>query len=785
MNLSAALPRRLGGGACSILLMGAAAMAGCGPRRAPDLTLLAPEKIGADTTFARRTILIDRPSNDGALVIETDGVVLDLSGGDLVGAGDGTPPDRFAGRGIVVRGAKDVTVRNANVRGFKVGIYAEDAPGLRVENCDVSNNYRQRLKSTPQREHLDDWLWGHENDENEWLRYGAGVYLLRCDEAVVLGNRARNGQNGICLDRTNKALVVNNDMSFMSGWGLAMWRSNSCRVLANRFDYCVRGYSHGVYERGQDSTGILVYEQCSDNLFAYNSATHGGDGFFLYAGNETVKQTGQGGCNRNVVYMNDFSHAVANGIEATFSDHNAFVFNKLSHCRHGIWAGYSRNSLIAYNLIGECENGVSIEHGQGNVIGQNMFADNRRGVRLWWDNDEDLLASPYGQRHGGQSRRESVRHNSFTYCDTAIVSTDSTDLLVEGNYIEACDRVLTMSGGTTLSGFTGNVLRGGLLENKTTSPLRGRQNYISTKVETIGDVEFKEPAPSRSEVRTFDISLLREAPGDDSRIWSRMREAGIPLAKDSAAPQGSPLSPLDGIPPGKEHILVDEWGPYDFVGVKLYPMDAIGWGSVSLRILGPGVPFRTFLIGGAVEVVPQEGLTPQVITIKRQQELPGMAPFIVGFKVGEEELRAHGIVLGASWEVAYYQWTAEADPRSGDDAWKTIIAADPFKREQTDSLDFVWGGRGPGPGLPADRFALVATANMGRFSGDWTFKTISNDGVRVYLDGQRIIDNWTWHVPTEDVATRRVQDGEHEVRIEYFEITGHAQLQFFMEPGER
>ncbi len=67
MNRSAALPSRLGGRACSILLLGAAAMAGCGPRRAPDLTLLAPERIKADTTFLERTIWID------ADVIQADG----------------------------------------------------------------------------------------------------------------------------------------------------------------------------------------------------------------------------------------------------------------------------------------------------------------------------------------------------------------------------------------------------------------------------------------------------------------------------------------------------------------------------------------------------------------------------------------------------------------------------------------------------------------------------------------------------------------------------------------
>ncbi len=78
-------------------------------------------------------------------------------------------------------------------------------------------------------------------------------------------------------------------------------------VSRNRFDYCVRGYSHGVYWRGQDSSGILMFERCSDNVFAENSATHGGDGVFLFGGRDSVEglayargETQVGGSDRNV-----------------------------------------------------------------------------------------------------------------------------------------------------------------------------------------------------------------------------------------------------------------------------------------------------------------------------------------------------------------------------------------------------------------------------------------------------------------------------------------------------
>ena len=92
--------------------------------------------------------------------------------------------------------------------------------------------------------------------------------------------------------------------------------------MHNRIDWCVRGYSHGFYNRGQDSAGLLMYEQSSGNTVASNSITHGGDGLFLWAGQSTM-DTGQGGATTTIL-RNDFSHAPANGIEATFS-RNTFV----------------------------------------------------------------------------------------------------------------------------------------------------------------------------------------------------------------------------------------------------------------------------------------------------------------------------------------------------------------------------------------------------------------------------------------------------------------------------
>ena len=93
-----------------------------------------------------------------------------------------------------------------------------------------------------------------------------------------------------------------------------MYRSSFNTIAYNKINFNVRGYSDGVYNRGQDSAGILIYEQSNNNLFYKNSVTHGGDGFFLWAG-QTTMDSGKGGCNDNVLQGNDFSYAPTNGLK--------------------------------------------------------------------------------------------------------------------------------------------------------------------------------------------------------------------------------------------------------------------------------------------------------------------------------------------------------------------------------------------------------------------------------------------------------------------------------------
>jgi len=103
------------------------------------------------------------------------------------------------------------------------------------------------------------------------------------------------------------------------------------------------------------------------------------------------------------------------------------------------------------------------------------------------------------------------------------------------------------------------------------------------------------------------------------------------------------------------------------------------------------------------------------------------------------------------------------------------------------AIDFDFGGGGPGGSLNGDRFSVRWTGQVeAPTSEDYTFTTLSDDGVRVYVDGRLIIDNYTVHAAVENSGTIRLDAGRrHDIRVEYFEQSGGAVIKLFWQTPSR
>ncbi len=80
--------------------------------------------------------------------------------------------------------------------------------------------------------------------------------------------------------------------------------------------------------------------------------------------------------------------------------------------------------------------------------------------------------------------------------------------------------------------------------------------------------------------------------------------------------------------------------------------------------------------------------------------------------------------------------------------------------------------------LGGDHFGMIAKTQLPLSAGTWEFTTLSDDGIRVVVDGKPIIENWAWHGPTRDVGELALIEGKTvEIVVEHFEIDGYSVLE--------
>ena len=85
-----------------------------------------------------------------------------------------------------------------------------------------------------------------------------------------------------------------------------------------------------------------------------------------------------------------------------------------------------------------------------------------------------------------------------------------------------------------------------------------------------------------------------------------------------------------------------------------------------------------------------------------------------------------------------------------------------------------WGSGGPGNGLGNDGFSVRWTGKFDFAADVYSFTARADDGVRLWVDGQQLIDGWVDQAATTYQANKTLATGEHEVKLEYYENGGDA-----------
>ncbi len=713
MDLNFRVTRLRGLFGVALLVIAPLATRRAAAQQASGVTPRAGLVVTRSTRFAPGTYRLAAPNSlDSALItVRGDDITLDLRGVVLEGIAPSADPDQARGVAIRIEGGRNVRVVGATARGYKVALLARRTQRLALDSNDFSHNWKPRLFSLVEHESLTDWLSYHKNEQDEWLRFGAGIYLADVRGGTITGNRVEQGMNGLMLVRTDSLAIRDNDFSFNSGLGIGLYRASGNTIVGNRIDYNVRGYSHGFYRRGQDSAGILMFEQCLNNVVAFNSVTHGGDGLFVWAGQSTM-DTGVGGVNDNVFLANDFSFAPTNGMEATFS-RNDFLANRIEGSDHGLWGGYSYGSRIVGNCFIRNRIGIAIEHGQDNLVDFNLFEGARGdsiGISLW--------ANPIEPSDWGYPKHRDTKSRDYRIVRNEFVGVNQ--------------------------------------------PWSIRQ---TAPVDTSGN-----------------RGRTREAVCDP---LARFRASGAAAPSIANAPATWPRRAVADR--DRSAIIVDEWGPFDWRAPKLWPIDSTRSAPLRLRVVGPAGAWRVASTRGVLAMTSRRGKVGDTITVTPHRDSLGDLSVQLVY-VGEATVSPRGTHTAAgtdvpfgftrfepaqSWAARVFAWSDSTDPRTNAAAFDAVLRGTPRVTRSLPRLDWMWF-RPTMPEVPATKMALDAVTSVTLPAGTNTLRTLSDDAVRVWVDGRLVIDHWAPHETAPAYAT--ISGGRHEVRVLYVQVEGWTEL---------
>jgi PA14 domain len=121
-----------------------------------------------------------------------------------------------------------------------------------------------------------------------------------------------------------------------------------------------------------------------------------------------------------------------------------------------------------------------------------------------------------------------------------------------------------------------------------------------------------------------------------------------------------------------------------------------------------------------------------------------------------------------TWQATYWNNT-------------TLSGTPALVRDEAD-LNYDWGNGSPDPAVHADGFSARWIRYFDVAPGDYRFTATADDGIRVWVDGDLIINEWYDHPPKTVNAKKHLSAEHHLVTVEFYENAGGAVARVALEP---
>jgi beta-glucosidase len=110
----------------------------------------------------------------------------------------------------------------------------------------------------------------------------------------------------------------------------------------------------------------------------------------------------------------------------------------------------------------------------------------------------------------------------------------------------------------------------------------------------------------------------------------------------------------------------------------------------------------------------------------------------------------------------------------GDYFNNTTLSGTPSATQTDPEVSYTWNGAAPAPGVPGTNFSTRWTGTLTPpATGTYTFALTSDDGSRLFVNGQQVIDNWSDHAPLTRSAQVTLTVGQPvSIEVDFYQAGG-------------
>ncbi len=153
------------------------------------------------------------------------------------------------------------------------------------------------------------------------------------------------------------------------------------------------------------------------------------------------------------------------------------------------------------------------------------------------------------------------------------------------------------------------------------------------------------------------------------------------------------------------------------------------------------------------------------IYVGQRLVIPGVAPPVVPTQPPPQPQPGPSIVWPGSWHGEYFDNVA--------------LTGAAYTTREDETINFNWAWGPPAGGMPTNSFSVRWTGTFAFSEGTYRFYAKIDDGVRVYVDGEQVINGWRDGGLRLYTADRALAAGDHEIKVEYYDRVQVARAYFW------